>query len=62
MSSSVGVGGQPTRARNQDATVYVGQLDERVDEKILWELFVQVGPIADVSMPKDELGGGAHRG
>ncbi len=29
--------------RNQDATVYVGGLDERVDDELLWELFVQVG-------------------
>jgi hypothetical protein len=28
--------------RNQDATVYVGGLDEKVDEELLWELFVQV--------------------
>ncbi|KRY78968.1 Splicing factor 3B subunit 4 [Trichinella pseudospiralis] len=35
----------PVTDRNQDATIYVGGLDERVSETILWELFVQAGPI-----------------
>jgi splicing factor 3B subunit 4 len=29
--------------RNTEATVYVGNLDTKVDEEILWELFVQCG-------------------
>lgn len=28
-----------------DATVYVGGLDEKVSESILWELFLQAGPV-----------------
>lgn len=28
-----------------DATIYVGGLDERVSETLLWELFVQAGPV-----------------
>ena len=28
-----------------DATIYVGGLDEKVTEALLWELFVQAGPI-----------------
>ena len=28
-----------------DATIYVGGLDEKVSETILWELFVQAGPV-----------------
>ena len=28
-----------------DATVYVGGLDEKVTEALLWELFLQAGPI-----------------
>jgi splicing factor 3B subunit 4 len=35
----------PVCERNQDATIYVGGLDERVNESILWELFVQAGPV-----------------
>ena len=32
----------PISERNQDATIYVGGLDEKVNEAMLWELFVQV--------------------
>ena len=28
-----------------DATVYVGGLDEKVTENVLWELFLQAGPV-----------------
>lgn len=41
--------------RNQDATIYVGGLDEKVSESILWELFVQAGPVVNVHMPKDRI-------
>jgi splicing factor 3B subunit 4 len=40
---------------NKDATVYVGGLDEKVSEAILWELFVQAGPVVNVHMPKDRI-------
>eukprot|EP01039_Chlorochromonas_danica_P011332 gene11332-12647_t len=43
--------------RNQDATCYVGNLDERVNEELLWELMLQVGPIVNVHMPKDKVSG-----
>ena len=36
----------PVSERNQDATIYVGGLDEKVTESLLWELFVQVTPIS----------------
>uniref|UniRef100_A0A914WQK9 Splicing factor 3B subunit 4 n=1 Tax=Plectus sambesii TaxID=2011161 RepID=A0A914WQK9_9BILA len=45
----------PVVDRNQDATVYVGGLDEKVTEGILWELFVQAGPVVSVNMPKDRV-------
>lgn len=41
--------------RNQDATVYVGNLDPACNEDLLTELFVQVGPVKSVFMPKDKL-------
>lgn len=47
--------------RNQDATIYVGGLDDKVTESILWELFVQAGPVVSVNMPKDRITG-AHQG
>jgi len=45
----------PIAERNQDATIYVGGLDEKVNETILWELFVQAGPVVNVHMPKDRV-------
>eukprot|EP00053_Salpingoeca_punica_P009340 m.83591 g.83591 ORF g.83591 m.83591 type:complete len:403 (-) comp14985_c0_seq1:161-1369(-) len=43
--------------RNQDATVYVGGLDEQVTEGLLWEFFLQAGPVVNVHMPKDRVTG-----
>ncbi|KAG5535822.1 hypothetical protein RHGRI_023551 [Rhododendron griersonianum] len=37
--------GQHSAERNQDATSYVGNLDPQVTEELLWELFVQAGPV-----------------
>ncbi|KAK0411269.1 hypothetical protein QR680_005572 [Steinernema hermaphroditum] len=51
----------PILERNQDATIYVGGLDEKVTEAILWELFVQSGPVVSVNMPKDRITG-SHQG
>lgn len=45
----------PIQERNQDATIYVGGLDEKVTEALLWELFVQAGPIVNVHVPKDRI-------
>lgn len=45
----------PIAERNQDATVYVGSLDDKVTEAILWELFLQAGPVVNVHMPKDRV-------
>ena len=47
--------------RNQDATLYVGGLDDNCSEAILWELFTQAGPVVNVHMPKDRITG-AHQG
>lgn len=32
-----------------DATIYVGGLDDKVTESLLWELFVQGGPVGKQS-------------
>lgn len=45
----------PIAERNQDATIYVGGLDEKVAETLLWELFLQAGPVVNVHMPKDRI-------
>jgi splicing factor 3B subunit 4 len=47
--------------RNQEAAIYVGNLDSRVTEDILWELFVQCGPVVNVQVPRDKLTG-EHQG
>ncbi|KAJ3046136.1 Splicing factor 3B subunit 4 [Rhizophlyctis rosea] len=46
---------RPPEERNQDATVYVGNVDERVTEGLLWELMLQAGPVVNVHLPKDRV-------
>ncbi len=46
--------GQPVE-RNQEATIYIGNLDQQIDEALLWELFIQVGPIQSVYIPRDRV-------
>ena len=41
--------------KNQEATVYVGNLDEKVNESLLYELMVQAGPVVSVHIPKDRI-------
>lgn len=63
MSTSVPAAGQPTNVynpigsvdRNQEATIYVANLDERCTDDLLWELFTQVGPVVHVYIPKDRI-------
>lgn len=38
--------------RNQDATVYVGNLDDRCTDALVWELMAQAGPIGKLVMRK----------
>ena len=33
--------------RNQDATIYIGDLDQQVSEALLWELMLQAGPVGN---------------
>mmetsp|Transcript_11731 Transcript_11731/g.26174 ORF Transcript_11731/g.26174 Transcript_11731/m.26174 type:complete len:255 (-) Transcript_11731:76-840(-) len=41
--------------RNQEATIYVGNLDPKIDEEVLWELMVQCGPVANIHLPRDKI-------
>jgi splicing factor 3B subunit 4 len=41
--------------RNQDATVYIGNIDEEADEEIIYELMLQAGPVVAVHLPKDRV-------
>ncbi len=43
--------------RNQDATCYVGNLDPKVDDELLWELMIQAGPLQSLSLPRDKITG-----
>ena len=47
--------------RNADATLHVGQLDDKVTDALLWELMVQAGPVRNVYIPRDRISG-AHYG
>ncbi|XP_024016602.1 splicing factor 3B subunit 4 [Eutrema salsugineum] len=47
--------GQHSTERNQEATVYVRNLDPQISEELLWELFRQAGPVVNVYVPKDRV-------
>ncbi|XP_045394515.1 splicing factor 3B subunit 4-like [Lemur catta] len=51
----------PIPVRNLDATLYVRHLDEKVSEPLLWELFLQAGPVVSTHIPKDKVTG-QHQG
>ena len=38
-----------------DATIYVGGLDDKVSVSILWELFLQAGPVGNIILIKLKL-------
>ncbi|EFJ16985.1 hypothetical protein SELMODRAFT_421400 [Selaginella moellendorffii] len=39
---------------NVDATLYVSNLDDRVDERVLYDIMVQAGPLVEVYIPRDK--------
>ncbi|MCO5596641.1 hypothetical protein L7F22_050709 [Adiantum nelumboides] len=39
---------------NPQASVYIGNVDEKVDERVLYEIMVQAGPLVDLYMPRDK--------
>ncbi|KAJ1946093.1 Spliceosome-associated protein 49, partial [Linderina macrospora] len=41
--------------RNQEASVYIGNLDDRVTDELIWELMTQAGPVTNVHLPKDRV-------
>ncbi|KAI6138887.1 hypothetical protein BKA82DRAFT_3008509 [Pisolithus tinctorius] len=46
---------RPQDDRNQEATVYLGNLDERCTDALVWELMLQAGPVVNVHLPKDRV-------
>ncbi|GAA6001169.1 hypothetical protein JCM10207_007442 [Rhodosporidiobolus poonsookiae] len=47
--------GKPNEERNQAHTVYIGNLDERATDALVWELMLQAGPVVNVHLPKDRI-------
>jgi splicing factor 3B subunit 4 len=43
------------REQDKEATVYIGNLDERVTDNLVWELMLQAGRIVNVHLPKDRV-------
>ncbi|OJJ43718.1 hypothetical protein ASPZODRAFT_73679 [Penicilliopsis zonata CBS 506.65] len=41
--------------QDKEATVYVGNLDERITDSLVWELMLQAGRIVNVHLPKDRV-------
>ncbi|KAI4109539.1 MAG: hypothetical protein L6R37_000515 [Teloschistes peruensis] len=41
--------------QDKEATVYVGNLDERATDSLVWELMLQAGRIVNVHLPKDRV-------
>uniref|UniRef100_A0A8C4U3J8 Splicing regulator RBM11 n=1 Tax=Falco tinnunculus TaxID=100819 RepID=A0A8C4U3J8_FALTI len=46
----------PGRCEEADRTLFVGNLESRVREEILYELFLQAGPLTKVTICKDKEG------
>ncbi|KAJ5127517.1 hypothetical protein N7448_008296 [Penicillium atrosanguineum] len=41
--------------QDKEATVYIGNLDERASDSLVWELMLQAGRIVNVHLPKDRV-------
>ncbi|KAG1328198.1 splicing factor 3B subunit 4 [Cocos nucifera] len=41
-------------ARYPSRTVYIGNLDEKISEKVLYEILIQVGRVVDLYIPRDK--------
>mmetsp|Transcript_12977 Transcript_12977/g.39273 ORF Transcript_12977/g.39273 Transcript_12977/m.39273 type:complete len:110 (-) Transcript_12977:2321-2650(-) len=57
MSTAVVRGGPAQTPTN---TLYLADLDQRVDQRLLHELCLQAGPVVRISLPKEE--GFGHKG
>ncbi|EEB05489.2 RNA-binding protein Sap49 [Schizosaccharomyces japonicus yFS275] len=41
--------------KNQEATIYIGNLDDKVTDSILFELCLQAGPVVHIHIPRDRI-------
>ncbi|KAK7853134.1 spliceosome-associated protein 49 [Quercus suber] len=39
---------------NSDCKVYVGNLDERVSDRVLYDILIQAGRVVDLYIPRDK--------
>jgi splicing factor 3B subunit 4 len=39
---------------NPLSTLFIGNLDDRVDERVLYEVMIQAGPLVDLYIPRDK--------
>lgn len=44
-----------SREQDKDSTLYIGNLDERCTDALVWELMLQAGPVINVHLPKDRV-------
>ncbi|KAK5143452.1 hypothetical protein LTR04_001891, partial [Oleoguttula sp. CCFEE 6159] len=47
--------------QDKEATIYVGNLDERTTDKLIWEVMIQCGRVVNVHLPRDRVTQ-AHQG
>ncbi|SPO00622.1 related to spliceosome-associated protein SAP-49 [Cephalotrichum gorgonifer] len=41
--------------QDKEATVYIGNIDERADPTVVYEIMLQMGPIHNIHMPRDRV-------
>lgn len=51
-----GVNKNPSE-RNAEATLHIGQLDDKVSDELLWEFMQQASPVKHVYIPRDRITG-----
>lgn len=61
LSAGASLLSQQSSDKNPEATCFIGSIDLKVTEEILWELCTQVGPVVHVYFPKDRVTG-EHQG
>merc|ERR1712224_843968 len=45
------------KIKNISCTVYISNMDTKIDENLIWELFIQVSPLHSVYFPRDPVDG-----
>ena len=61
LSAGASLLSQQVSDKNPEATCFIGSIDMKVTEEVLWELCTQVGPVVHVYLPKDRVTG-EHQG